>query len=369
MEIQASPKKIAHVAKYIAKTVIPEFGIIKLKRITQSFPELILSSCVRSPFLSSLYYAFISPAFRREHYGVVYGKLKYSEELKLAKDSDFLLRRNIHRLEKGLLMRPLRDIFARDYIDETVNSYKNALLAKQNVVLSTDSELHWGYDVLKQYFTIVGSEPTIDEARKIFLELPPLNSNNQSVPYKRDLSSPLPVNYDQFLALSYRRRSVRWYLQKPVPRDLLDKAIKAATLSPSACNRQPFEFRIFDEPELVKQVASIPMGTKGFNHNFPAIIVVVGKLRAYFNERDRHVIYIDAALASMSLMYAFETLGLSSCPINWPDVEALEKKMELLLKLEPDERVIMLISIGYPDPDGMVAYSHKKPLNQIRKYN
>ncbi|MBD2205071.1 nitroreductase family protein [Calothrix sp. FACHB-1219] len=369
METQAGFVKILHLTKHIVKNLITESGIIKLKQIYQNFPELILPLCVRSPFLSSLYYVFISSAFRREHHGVVWGKLKYSKELNLAKNSDFLLRRNIHRLEKGLLMKPLRDIFAKDYIHETVNSYKNAFLAKQNVVLSNDSELHWAYDVLKQYFSIVGSEPTIDQARKIFLELPPLNSNNQSVPYKRDLTSQLPVNYDQFLALSYRRRSVRWYLQKPVPRDLLDKAIKAATLSPSACNRQPFEFRIFDEPELVKQVASIPMGTKGFSHNFPAIIVVIGKLRAYFSERDRHIIYIDASLASMSLMYAFETLGLSSCPINWPDIEPLEKQMQSLLKLEPDERVIMLISVGYPDPEGMVAYSQKKPLEQIRKYN
>lgn len=368
MKVQTSQKKYVSLAKNVVKPIISKVGISKFRRIANSFPERVLPWFARSPFLSSLYYAFISPAFRREHYGVVYGKLKYAEELKLAKNSDFLLRRNVHRLEKGLLMRPRRDIFAKEYIEETVKSYKNTLLANQNEV-TTDSELQWAYDVLKQYFSIVGSEPTIDKAKKTFLELAPLVSKNQCVPYKRNLTGPLPVDYEQFLALSYRRRSVRWYQQKPVPRDLIDKAIKAAALSPSACNRQPFEFRVFDEPELVQKVASIPMGTKGFNHNFPAIIVVVGKLRAYFSERDRHVIYIDASLASMSLMYAFETLGLSSCPINWPDIEEKESQMESLINLEPDERVIMLISVGYPDPDGMVAYSQKKSLEQIRRYN
>lgn len=43
--------------------------------------------------------------------------------------------------------------------------------------------------------------------------------------------------------------------------------------------------------------------------------------------------------------------------------------MESLINLEPHERVIMLISVGYPDPDGMVAYSQKKPIEQIRRYN
>lgn len=368
MEIRLSGNSLVSIAKRAVKTSLPESQIIKLKQIPNFFADLILSLCVRSPLASSLYYAFTSSAFRREHHGVLYGKLKYSEELKIAQDSNYLLRRNIHRLEKGLIMKPRRDVFATDYIDETVNSYKNALLANQNK-LTTDSELQWAHDVLKQYFSIVGSDPSIDQAREKFSVLEPLYSNKPCVPYKRDLSKPLSVNYDQFLELSYRRRSVRWYLPKPVPRNLLDRAITAAALSPSACNRQPFEFRIFDESELVQKVASIPMGTKGFNHNFSAIVVVVGKLRAYFSERDRHVIYIDGALASMSFMYALETLGLSSCAINWPEMEPQESRMASLLNLEPDERVIMLISVGYPDPDGMVPYSQKKSLNQIRRYN
>ncbi|WNN91004.1 nitroreductase family protein [Gloeocapsopsis dulcis] len=308
-----------------------------------------------------------SSAFRREHHGVIYGRLKYAENLKLAQGSSYLLRRNIHRLEKGLIMKPRRDIFATDYIEETVESYKNLVLSRNRNAVN--SELQWAHDVLQQYFSVVASEPTIDQAKEKFLRLEPLCSNNPCVPYQRNLSNPSAVSYNQFLELCHRRRSVRWYLPKPVPENLLDQAIAAANLSPSACNRQPFEFRIFDEPALVQKVASIPMGTKGFNHNFPVIVVVVGKLRAYFSERDRHVIYIDGALASMSFMYALETLGLSSCPINWPDMEPQESQMAKLLNLEPDERAIMLISVGYPDPDGMVPYSQKKPLNQIRRYN
>jgi len=33
-------------------------------------------------------------------------------------------------------------------------------------------------------------------------------------------------------------------------------------------------------------------------------------------------------LAAMQLMLAFETLGLSTCSINWPDIEIAEKKWE-----------------------------------------
>jgi len=67
----------------------------------------------------------------------------------------------------------------------------------------------------------------------------------------------------------------------------------------------------------------------------------------------------------MQLMLALETLGLSSCPINWPDVEALEQRMAKQLDLPAWIRPVMLIAIGYADPDGGVAYSAKKPATQL----
>lgn len=158
-------------------------------------------------------------------------------------------------------------------------------------------------------------------------------------------------------------------MEKPVPRELIDKAIHAAIQAPSACNRQPFEFRIFDDKEMVQQVVNIPMGTRGYGHNIPVVIVVTGNLDAYFSERDRHVIYIDASLASMSLMLALETLGLSSCPINWPDIEQRERQMEKLLALKKYQRPVMCIGVGYADPEGMVAFSAKRPIEMVRSYN
>src|SRR5690606_27477677 len=129
------------------------------------------------------------------------------------------------------------------------------------------------------------------------------------------------VGYEDFYGLTLQRRSVRWFLDRPVSRELFDKAVLAAAQSPSACNRQPFEFKIFDRPELVEEITRFLMGVTGFAHSIPVLAVIVGNLNAYPSERDRHVIYIDGALAGMSLMLALETLGLASCPINWPDIE------------------------------------------------
>ena len=78
---------------------------------------------------------------------------------------------------------------------------------------------------------------------------------------------------------------------------------------------------------------------------------------------------IDSSLAAMSFMYGLETVGLSSSVINWPDFEPLEAKMQKTLGLDVTDRVIMLIAVGYANPDGLVPYSQKKELDTFRSYN
>ena len=149
---------------------------------------------------------------------------------------------------------------------------------------------------------------------------------------------------------------------------MIDKAVEVAVQSPSACNRQPYRFVVFDDPASVAQASRLPMGVAGFDHNFPAIVAVVGRLRAYPHVRDRHVIYIDGALAAMSFMFALETQGVSSCSINWPDIPEREEAAAKLLKLDPDERIVMFISLGYAADTGLVPYSQKLSLEEARSY-
>jgi len=328
----------------------------------------------KSYFLSSVYYFLFDSAFRRENNAVLAGKVKHIRETESNNGNYFLLVRNTHRLEKGLLMVPRRVVFAKDYIQETIDSFEG--IWKLHNQDNSNPQLKWFEDVISEYFTHIGSNDAsieqlgikfskiLNEHRSIALDL-----TNKSIPYKRLAENRCSITYDEFFKLSKQRRSVRWFSKEPVPRDLIDKAILAANQSPSACNRQPFEFRIIDDPELVSKVVKYPMGTTGYGHSIPVMVIIVGNLDAYFDERDRHVIYIDASLASMSMMLALETLGLSSCAINWPDINDREHKMANFLNLEPHQRPIMCMGLGYPDPEGLVAFSEKRNLKQIRKYN
>jgi nitroreductase len=321
--------------------------------------------------LSDLYYGLLASAFALEHRAVLYGIFKYEQLEQTGEANRFLLRRNIHRLEKGLLMRPRRELFALGYIEETVRAYERCQ-AVCGCSEGDNEELRWANNVLTEYFRVSSSDSLVDDMNNRFAQLPPVtipSNARPAQPYLRDLTGPPPVDFDALLKLTRRRSSVRWFRPESVPRELLDKAVTAAIEAPSACNRQPFQFRIFDDPELVGKVANLPMGTKGFAHNFPAIVVLVGQLRAYFHPRDRHIIYIDASLAAMGFMLALETLGLSSCAINWPEIPEKERAMAKLLDLESDERPIMLMAVGYPDPEGEVAFSPKQSIDNLRTYN
>jgi nitroreductase len=361
--------------KLFLKKILPETTQVRLRAIKRSLDFFLLRLTARTKITSAFYYTFLSKAFWREHQAVAFGRLLYEQDDRSVEGSLYLLRRNIHQLEKGLIMKPRRPVFALDYIAETVRTYRQRL-ADSLTGEADQEEILWATDVLTSYFNVVGPHPVIEVARQAFTEVKEqaerlrLETAVVKAPYKRDLKRPLSVSYDQLLELARRRRSVRWFLPKSVPRELIDQAITVAALSPSACNRQPFVFHLFDNQGdiSVQQVASLALGTIGFNHNFPALAVVVGRQRAYFSERDRHLIYIDGALASMSFVFALETLGLSSCCINWADTEAQERQMASLLNLQPDERVVMLIAIGYPDPDERVPYSGKKMLHTLRRY-
>jgi nitroreductase len=150
---------------------------------------------------------------------------------------------------------------------------------------------------------------------------------------------------------------------------VIDKAVQIAAESPSACNRQPFEFRVFDDPELVQQVAEVPMGTGGYVHNIPCVAVLVGDLSAFFDERDRHLIYIDGCLAAMAFVLGLESQGVATCCINWPDIREREERMQQLLGLKQHERPVMLIAIGYADPNGKAPFSARRRLEDVRSYN
>lgn len=307
-------------------------------------------------------------ALGRERRDVRRGIHAYERSVDSGTDS-YLLRRNVHRIEKGLTMRPVRNRFATDYIRETVDAFHGGVTS--GALQTHHPELNWMYSVLSAYFdvTAASTHPAIAGARDMFRDtvaaIDP--GSPESGPHPAIPLVPT-VKIDDLEALAAGRRSVRWFTSEPVSRDLVDRAVLIGAESPTACNRQPYRFEIFDDPISTAKVAAIPMGTDGYEHQIPGLVVIVGNLAAFFDQRDRHLIYIDACLAAMGLVYGLEAQGVNSCCINWPDLPDREAEMRKLLGLKPYERVVMLIAYGYADPDALVPFSAKRLVDEIRRF-
>ncbi len=331
-----------------------------LRDLVDRLDRRLLPLAASGGLVASAYYLLCSRQFRREHRAVLAGRLAYYRGLDQPLRSSPLLRRNVHRLEKGLVMQPRAATFAADYIEETVDEFARLRAAGR----LDPVEDQWAADVLAEYFVVVQDTPPIAQARArhaLLASMPTGPAERRAIPHARSTWPDVPVSYAQFLDLCRRRRSVRWFEQRPVPRELVMQAVDAAAQAPSACNRQPFLFRYFGVPADAARIAGMAMGTAGYAENIPALVVVLGDLACYPEERDRHVVYIDASLAAMQFMLALETLGLAACPINWPDIEYRERTMDRELDLPRHLRPVMLIALGYADPAGGVPFSAKKP--------
>lgn len=312
---------------------------------------------------SSLYLRFrVFKSFRSESKDVYKSIKKHNNKDGLSVLT--ALRRNIHRIEKGLITVPAKPVFAEAFIGETIDC-----LELINIQKKEESTIIWGVNILNQYFKTVKMTPTIEEARTKYSNIKGLPIGTGFVPYKAKDRGNNPVDYGSFLKLNEVRRSIRYYQKREVSRGLIEKAVEAAAFAPSACNRQPFFLEIVDDPTVLKEVVSFPPGADSFAKNIPALIFVIGDLSCYAIPEDKHLIYIDGGLFVMNFVLALETLGISSCVIHWPEDRNREKRLREYFNFSEEMKCITTLSIGYADPEGGIPTSLKKSLSSIIKYN
>lgn len=306
----------------------------------------------------------LGPSFGREAHSVRAGISTHLRKTKSGEEI-FELRRRVHMLEKGLTMRPRRDTFAVDYIEATVRRLEAAWRSG----LMDDEMVAWARDVLDEYFaaTSQSASPQISRARERYAAFVLESASPFSGPapvgqLRPDVSAP------DLFALVAQRRSVRWFLPERVEREVVDLAIATALEAPTACNRVPYRFEVFDDPADAAKVAALAGGTGGYVQNLTGLIVVIGDHSAFIHPRDRHLIYIDGSLAAMSLILGFEAAGVATCCINWPDLKGPERAMRKLLGLHEWERPVMLLAYGYADPDGLAPASPKRSMSGVRTF-
>ena len=106
----------------------------------------------------------------------------------------YSLRRNIHRIEKGLLASTPKGTFAVAYILETVDLFQRL----SSTGACDQNTITWASAVLNRYFTVVDHEGTIADAYARFQSCGKPTEATW-VPYLAETRPPLTVTYEDLL--------------------------------------------------------------------------------------------------------------------------------------------------------------------------
>jgi len=146
-----------------------------------------------------------------------------------------------------------------------------------------------------------------------------------------------------------KRHSVRGYTDEPVPDSVVEEALKAAILAPSAGNLQARDFVVVRSAETKKKLAGA--ANQPFIGDAPAIIVCCVNYDriARYGQRGHDLYCLQDVAASVEnmLLYA-ASKGYGTCWIGAFD----EDKVKAALGLPPNIRAVSMVPIGKAKKEG-----------------
>ena len=143
------------------------------------------------------------------------------------------------------------------------------------------------------------------------------------------------------------RPSVRAFLDKPVPEEIVERLLRAAMAAPSAKNSQPWAFVLIrDRAELEKLGAALPNAK--MTATAPLALAICGVLdKALPGEAHDYWIQ-DCAAATENFLLAVHALGLGAV---WTGVHPISERIAILketLRLPDGVEPFCLIPFGWP---------------------
>mgnify|MGYP001635335916 CR=1 FL=1 len=170
-----------------------------------------------------------------------------------------------------------------------------------------------------------------------------------------------------FSDLIKRRESCRKYADQRVTREQLTACLEEARLAPSACNSQPWNFTVVDNPDTASALAKCTqdIGMNRFTNEVPAFVVVTEEkatLSARIGQFLKSQTYaqIDIGLATAYFTLAAAEQGLGTCILGWFN----EDKIKELTGIAKSKRIRLVICVGYPALE-TPREKVRKPLDEI----
>jgi nitroreductase len=145
----------------------------------------------------------------------------------------------------------------------------------------------------------------------------------------------------------------------------IEAAILIARNAPSVCNRQAWRVHSYFNREHIDQILSHQNGNRGFGHHINCLLIVTTNLECFTSPIERYQMWIDGGMFGMMLLLALHHLGLGTIALNWSVLPASDLNLRKSGRIPEMESIIMLIGVGHPSEDILLANSQRRNLSEI----
>ncbi|MBT6695225.1 MAG: nitroreductase family protein [Gemmatimonadales bacterium] len=194
---------------------------------------------------------------------------------------------------------------------------------------------------------------------------------------------------DEFLATMQRRRTVREFSDRPVPRKVMESCLLAAGTAPNGANRQPWRFVVVGDPAIKTRIreeaeeeerefysgkappewieALEHLGTdehKPFLETAPWLIVIFAESYELMDDGTKAKNYYvseSVGIATGMLITACHHAGL----VTLTHTPSPMKFLNEVLDRPANERAFLILVCGYPDEAATVPDITKKSIDEI----
>jgi iodotyrosine deiodinase len=207
---------------------------------------------------------------------------------------------------------------------------------------------------------------------------------------KESYAMPEMVNRsDEFYAWMDKRRTVRDFSDKAVPREVIENIILTASTAPSGAHKQPWTFCVVSDPVIKKNIRTeaekeeyesyngrmpdewrkdlLPLQTdwhKEFLETAPYLIIVFKKSYELREDGSKGNVYYateSCGLACGFLLAAIHHAGLVALTHTPSPMNFLSK----VLNRPENEKPFLLIPVGYPAEECWIPLLKRKALDEI----
>jgi nitroreductase len=189
-----------------------------------------------------------------------------------------------------------------------------------------------------------------------------------------------------------RRRTVRQFSDRPIPREIIEECLLTAGSAPNAANLQPWHFVAINDPRIKHEIrvaaeqeedefynrrapqewldALAVIGTdefKPFLETAPYLIVIFGKSHSELPDGRRvknYYVNESVGIATGFLIAAVHNAGLVSLTHTPSPMGFLNN----ILHIPPDEKPFLILVVGYPAESAQVPEIRKKSLEEIATF-